>query len=310
MHVGVLAGGPSPEGKGSLLSADSAAKALANLGNTSELIDISEPGFWSRLTKVQAAFIAGHGWYAEDGKLQGLLELLGVPYTGPGVLASALGMHKPTFKQVLVGKGIPTLPWATLNKTASQEEIAKATDRLGFPLFAKPASNGESFEAGIVRTVGELQELLASDGPYSSQEYIVEPFVTGNTLTIGVLQEADRLIPLPVLEAVSHNEFYDAESKQNPDLHEYRCPAPLPDHVIETITQLALRAWEACSCHGVTRFDFMLAERGPVMLEMNTVPGLTRQGNLAAMAEASGLGLNRVIELMLESAFNRPTYCP
>ncbi|MFI1015827.1 D-alanine--D-alanine ligase [Streptomyces sp. NPDC020965] len=310
MHVGVLAGGPSPEGEGSFLSAESASKALGDLGHTSELIDLSEPGFWSRLKKVDAGFIAGHGWYAEDGKLQGLLEVLGVPYTGPGVLASALGMHKPTFKQLLVGKGIPTLPWASLTKAASREEIAKVIDRLGLPLFAKPASNGESFEAGIIRSMDDLQELLTSDGLYSSHEYIVEPFATGNTLTIGILQDGDRLIPLPVLEAVSHNEFYDAESKQNPDLHEYLCPAPVAPHITDRITELALLAWQACGCHGISRFDFMLNEQGPVMLEMNTVPGLTRQGNLAAMAEASGLGFNRIIELMLNSASNRPTYCP
>ncbi|MFG3024714.1 ATP-grasp domain-containing protein [Streptomyces sp. NPDC048254] len=310
MRIAILAGGPSPEGQGSFLSAEEAGRALKELGHSAELVDMAEPAFWTRVTTYDAAFIAGHGWYAEDGKLQGLLEVLGVPYTGSGVLASSVGMHKPTFKNLMVAEGINTLPWAPVSRGATSETISQVTTKLGLPLFVKPASNGESFEAGIVRSDEDFEKLLSAESEYSSQEFIAEPFIESNTLTVAVLEINGTVKPLPVLEAISLNEFYDSEAKQDPSLHEYRCPAPLPDFLTERIQELAVRVFTVCGCRGVARVDFMLSEGRPVVLEVNTVPGLTLQGNLAAMADASGMGYKRVIEIMLQSAFDRPSYCP
>ncbi|ANW18798.1 D-alanine--D-alanine ligase family protein [Streptomyces clavuligerus] len=310
MRVAILAGGPSPEGQGSFLSADAAGQALRELGHETEVVDISVPDFWKRLPDFEAAFIAGHGWYAEDGKLQGLLEVMGLPYTGSGVLASSVGMHKPTFKSLMVAHGIETLPWEPVSRGATAAQISRVTAGIGLPLFAKPASNGESFEAGIVRSDKDLRELLAEEGEYSSDEFIAEPFLTGNTFTVGVLDIDGKIEALPVLEAVSLREFYDSEAKQDPSLHEYRCPAPIPDSLRDRMQELAVRVFTVCGCRGVARVDFMLSEDRPVVLEVNTVPGLTLQGNLAAMAKASGLGYRRVVEIMLQSAFDRPAYCP
>ncbi|MFJ3713676.1 D-alanine--D-alanine ligase [Streptomyces sp. NPDC090053] len=306
MRISVLVGGPSPEGEGSYTSGDPAAKALAGLGHDVDIIDMLDLEFWKRLHTYDAAFVAGHGWYAEDGKLQGLLEMLRLPYTGSGVLASALGMHKPTFKKLLAAHGLPTLPFAVLRRGMAHDEVEQALNSLEFPLFMKPASSGDSFEAGIIHSVEDIQEILTGEGQYVSQEYLAEPYLQTNTMTVGVLNIAGETRALPVLEAVSKNEFYDNEAKNDPRLTDYRCPAPVPDELAQSMQDMALRVFELCGCYGVGRVDFMMAPDGPVVLELNTVPGMALTGNLATMAAADGISYEQMIETILASGFRRP----
>ncbi|MGW1916493.1 D-alanine--D-alanine ligase family protein [Streptomyces sp. NPDC002076] len=311
MRIAVLVGGPSPEGEGSYTSGEPAAKALTNLGHSAEMVDMLDLEFWKKLPDYDAAFLAGHGWYAEDGKLQGLLEMVRLPYTGSGVLASALGMHKPTFKRLLTAHGIPTLPSAVLRRGMSRDDIVQALADLKFPLFVKPASSGDSFEAGIVRNMADVETILTSEGRYVSQEYLAEPYLSTNTMTVGVLQISGEIRALPVLEAVSKNEFYDNEAKNDPDLTEYRCPAPVSEELSQTMRSTALRVFEICGCYGVGRVDFMLSSDGPIVLELNTVPGMALTGNLATMAAADGISYDRLIEAILTSGLQRPaTYQP
>ncbi|MFD9565085.1 D-alanine--D-alanine ligase [Streptomyces sp. NPDC059994] len=309
MRIGVIVGGPSPERDGSYLSGEAAQKALTSLGHTADLVDMSD-GFWRSISQYDVAFIAGHGWYAEDGKLQGLLEILGVPYTGSGVLASAVGMHKPTFKMLMRAHKIPTAPWAVLRPGSSAAEIATVIEELGLPLFVKPSSSGESLAAGIARSSDDVAQLIGAVEEFAPQEYIVEPLLQGNTVTVGILEIDGRLEALPALEAIAHNEFYDSQAKSDPHFRTYRCPAPLAPEVADTIQDLAVKVFIACECRGVARVDFMMGPDGPVVLEVNTVPGLTHQGNLAAMAQAFGLDYQRMIDVILSSATGRPAYCP
>ncbi|MGW7514211.1 D-alanine--D-alanine ligase family protein [Streptomyces sp. NPDC054796] len=310
MHIGVIVGGPSPERDGSYLSGEAAQKALVDLGHQADLIDMSDKGFWREIGQYEVAFIAGHGWFAEDGKVQGMLEIQGIPYTGSGVLASALGMHKPTFKKLMMAEGIPTAPWAVLRPGSSDVEIRAAVEELGLPVFVKPSSSGESLAAGIARSTREVVQLLGSVEEFAPQEYLVEPLLQGNTLTIGLLEIEGRLEALPALEAIPHKGFYDSHAKSDPSLRTYLCPAPLAEETAESIRELALKVFRVCECRGVARVDFMMGKAGPVVLEVNTVPGLTHQGNLAAMAEAAGFGYQAMIEAILNSASDRPAYCP
>ncbi|WP_406199084.1 MULTISPECIES: ATP-grasp domain-containing protein [unclassified Streptomyces] len=306
MRIAVLIGGPSPEGEGSYTSGEPAAKALSDLGHSVDLLDMLDVEFWKKLPDYEAAFIAGHGWYAEDGKLQGMLEMLRFPYTGSGVLASALGMHKPTFKQLMAAHGIPTLPSAVLRRGMSNTEIRQTLSALEFPLFVKPASSGDSFEAGIVRSVEDVARLLNGEGKYVSQDYLAEPYLSTNTMTVGVLEIDGEVRALPVLEAVSKNEFYDNEAKNDPNLTEYKCPAPVPDELSERMRSIALRVFELCGCYGVGRVDFMMSQDGPVVLELNTVPGMALTGNLATMANADGISYEGMIGAILSSGMKRP----
>ncbi len=306
MRIAVLLGGPSPEGEGSFTSGEPAAKALISLGHEVDTLDMMNAGFWKDLQKYEAVFLAGHGWYAEDGKLQGLLEMLRIPYTGSGVLASALGMHKPTFKNLLSAHGIATLPFAVLKRGCSREEIKEAISGLKFPLFMKPASSGDSFEAGIIRGIEDIEKIATTRGKYISQEYLVEPYLTTNTMTIGIIEQDGKPTALPALEAVPRNEFYDNEAKNDPSLTEYRCPAPVEADVADHMRDTALRVFKICGCSGVGRVDFMISEDGPVVLELNTIPGLAPTGNLATMAAAAGISYERLTELILDSALNRP----
>lgn len=310
MRIAVLVGGPSPERDGSYLSGEAAQKALIVLGHTADLIDMSDDGFWKTLNEYDAAFIMRPRMVRRGRQAAGLLELQGVPYTGPGVLSSAIGMHKPTFKKLMKAEGIPTAPWAVLRSDASGHEINDVIERLGAALFGKPASSGESLAAGIVRSADDLRALIQAEGEFTPDEYLVEPLLEGNTLTVGVLEVDGELQTLPVLEAIPHKEFYDSQAKSDPQMRTYRCPALLPQEVTSALHELARRVFTACACRGVARVDFMMGFDGPVVLEINTVPGLTHQGNLAAMCEAHGLSYERMIEIILDSAAGRPAYCP
>ncbi|MEU2429987.1 D-alanine--D-alanine ligase [Streptomyces sp. NPDC007861] len=306
MRVAVLVGGPSPEGEGSYTSGEPAAKALTELGHSVDTLDMLDAEFWKKLPAYDMAFLAGHGWYAEDGKLQGLLEMLRTPYTGSGVLASALGMHKPTFKQLMTAHGIPVLPTAVLRRGMTGAQIQQAIAHLEFPLFLKPSSSGDSFEAGIMRSVEDIEGILNTEGRFVSQEYLAEPYLSTNTMTVGILEIDGEVRALPVLEAISSNEFYDNEAKNDPSLTEYKCPAPIPRELSDQMQAVALKVFGICGCYGVGRVDFMMSPQGPVVLELNTIPGLALTGNLATMAAAGGVDYPRMIEAILAGGLARP----
>ncbi|MFJ1754948.1 D-alanine--D-alanine ligase [Kitasatospora sp. NPDC088134] len=305
--IAVVTGGRSEERDRSLLSGKAVHEALARMGIAHTVLDASAPEFVENVKGADLAFMAIAGQYSEDGKLQGLLDSLGTPYTGSGVLASALGMHKPTAKQLVHAAGVPVLPHLIAQSGDDPRLVAdQVAQCLGFPVIVKPASEGGSIGMTIIRETGALAAAIG-DG----REWLIEPFVTGTAVTCGIITRDGRTEALPPLETLPTDaEFYDYRAKRNPDGHRYRCPAELPPSTIKAIQDAAVKAHDALSCHGYSSSDFMVTATGELhWLEINTLPGLSPQGNLATMANAAGYSYDQLIGMIIASA-HRDGYRP
>ncbi|MYV52511.1 D-alanine--D-alanine ligase [Streptomyces sp. SID3212] len=312
MRVGVLYGGDSPERAGSIVSGEAASKALSVQGVRAELIDLTGLDLAALSGRIDVALLAAHGLGGEDGKVQGALDLLGIPYTGSGVLASATGMHKVRFKELMQSNLVDTPSWVDISPSWSIDTaISTASMSLGYPLFLKPVSGGGSLAAGIARDSTELRDLLsqARERPYDG--YLIEEYVPGTPCSVGVLETEGELHTLPVHSVETDRPFYDYEAKHDLALRREQCPALIPDLMSTRLRQLALRAHRRIGAHGVSRVDFLLSPDGRTpMLEINTVPGLSPSGNLATMAAAAGIPYEELILRVLDTAFTKPAYVP
>jgi D-alanine-D-alanine ligase len=303
--IGLVTGGRSGERDRSLLSAEAAGEALGRQGLKFVRLDPGERDFADRIRDVGVAFLAIAGQWAEDGKLQGLLDSLGVPYTGSGVLASATAMHKPTAKALVAAAGVRVLPHALVCEGDDLAEVARTFERLGMPVILKPCSEGGSIGVQVLRDPGQLPKVLAEDAGHG--EWLIEPFLVGSAITCGVLQRDGALVTLPPLETVPTTaEFYDYAAKRNPEGHRYLCPAMVPGAVLAEISQSTLAAHLALRCSGYSRSDFLVTPDGDVFwLEANTLPGLSRYGNLATMASAAGISYDELITTILANALRQ-----
>ncbi|MFD7098319.1 D-alanine--D-alanine ligase family protein [Streptomyces xanthophaeus] len=312
-RIGVIYGGDSPERPGSIASAEAVFKALSDAGLRAEMIDMGdlrELGATLR-ERIDVALLACHGLGGEDGKVQGHLEQLGIPYTGSGVLASALGMHKPTFKTLLAALNIDTPKSITVLAEHSVESTVTTVElNLGYPVFVKPAGGGGSLGAGIARNAEDLNRLLRArrDQPYA--EYMVEEYLDGIPCTVGILDQGGP-VALPLLTCETDRDFYDYEAKHDRGLRRETCPAALPENVEQRVVETALQVHRRIGAHGVSRVDFLICPdgRSPV-LEVNTVPGLSEHGNLATMAAAAGMPYVDLIKRVLDTAFTKVSYVP
>jgi D-alanine-D-alanine ligase len=307
--IGLVTGGRSGERDRSLLSAAAVGGTLDRLGLKFVRLDPSEREFADRILKADVAFLAIAGQWAEDGKLQGLLDSVGVPYTGSGVLASATAMHKPTAKTLVAAAGVRVLPHALIRESDDLADVARAAQALGMPVILKPCSEGGSIGVQVIRDPGRLPKALAEDA--GRGEWLIESFTAGSAVTCGVLQRDGALMALPPLETVPATaEFYDYAAKRDPEGHRYLCPAMVPGTVLAEITRSALAAHLALRCSGYSRSDFLVTPDGDVFwLEANTLPGLSRRGNLATMASAAGISYDELITTILANA-RRQGYRP
>ncbi|MGW0314037.1 D-alanine--D-alanine ligase family protein [Streptomyces flavidovirens] len=263
LRIGVLCGGNSPERAGSIASGEHAAKALAGAGLTTELIDIADTPLSALAGRIDVALLGLHGLGGEDGKVQGALEMAGMPYTGSGVLASALGMHKPTFKQLLARVSIDTPRWVVPLATYSVAATLSAVRHtLGYPVFIKPASGGGSLAAGIARDDHQLRAMLETTQSEPYAEYVIEEYVQGIPCTVGMIEVEGHMVTLPVHDVESKKEFYDYEAKHDPNLRVEHCPSILPPPTTEGMQYLAKRVFQMIGAHGVIRVDFMVAASG------------------------------------------------
>jgi D-alanine-D-alanine ligase len=312
LRIGVLCGGDSPERPGSIASGEAAVKSLSMQGLAVELIDLRGVDWGALAGRIDVALLASHGLGGEDGKVQGALDMLGIPYTGCGVKASAVGMHKPTFKRMMQSEMIDTPRWIDVHSGLSTAAtVSSAALTLGFPVFVKPSSGGGSLEAGIARNESELAVLLETTREQPYAEYMIEEFVSGAPCTIGVLEIDGKLTTLPIHSVETDREFYDYEAKHDLSQRRETCPADLPALVTTQLSQLALRAHRIIGAHGVSRVDFLASPSGRTpMLEVNTVPGLSAHGNLATMAAAAGVSYADLIRHVLITAFTKPAYVP
>lgn len=301
-------GGFSSEREISLRSGRAVSRALRELGHDVREVDMGEDAICQLLgikDWADVAFVCLHGRWGEDGTVQGALELLGLPYTGSGVLASSLAMSKSTAKEVLETKGITVPKGMTLRKAEAvggpREVIWEEVERtVGYPCIVKPDGEGSTLGTTVAGDREDLVRGIEEAFQYD-ETILVEEFIKGRELTVGLLGIPPR--PLPVLEVVPSHAIYDYQCKYTPGRTRYLVPAPIPDEAAVRLQELAVRAHQALSCEGISRVDFMMDEKGDFYcLEVNTIPGMTELSLIPKAAEAAGLSFLEVVAEVLASA--------
>jgi D-alanine-D-alanine ligase len=294
--VAVLMGGRSAERAVSLKSGSMVLAALKKKGVDAHAFDPKERGIDALIReRFDRAFVILHGRYGEDGTVQGALELLGIPYTGSGVLASALAMDKWRTKLVWQACGIPTPRSELLAHGSDMQAVAT---RLGLPLMVKPANEGSSIGMTKVKSVRELPEAYALAANYD-RVVIAEAFVEGVELTAGILGDK----PLPLIKLETPREFYDYEAKYQAEDTRYVIPCGLPPDAERIVQDEALFAFETLGCRGWGRVDVMLDRSGkPYFLEVNTLPGMTDHSLVPMAARHAGLSFEDLCLRILELA--------
>jgi D-alanine-D-alanine ligase len=302
--IGVLMGGLSGERDVSLRSGANCLRALLSRGYDAVSIDaVRDVAQRLDEEQIEVAFLALHGRYGEDGTIQGLLEIMGIPYTGSGVLASALGMNKVAAKKVVMGSGVPTPAYCEVGTEESPATAAaRITAELGLPVMLKPVEEGSSL--GVTKCSDEAS--LGTSIDQARADYgavFAERFVAGREITVGVLQRERGLETLPILELVPKNEFYDYEAKYTKGLTDFVLPAPLPPPVYAAAERIALASFAATGCRGYARIDIMVDGEGePWFIEVNTLPGMTDTSDLPAQAKAAGMSYEDLVETILFTA--------
>jgi D-alanine-D-alanine ligase len=292
-RIGVLMGGVSREREVSLKTGVAILQALQEGGYQAVGIEVSFD-IAKRLLQesIDVAFIALHGRWGEDGTVQGLLELLRIPYTGSGVLASALAMHKIKAKEIFLFHGIPTPEFITPQEGEIEEPPFPP------PWVVKPASEGSTIGVGIVKDREGLEGAIRNAREYD-QQVLVEQFIEGKELTVGILAGE----PLPVIEIAPQGGFYDYEAKYSPGLTDYLCPAPISEEKQQEAQEVSLRAYHTLGCSGCARVDLRLSEHGEVfVIEVNTVPGMTETSLVPKAAAHVGISFPHLVEVILEEA--------
>lgn len=294
--VAVLMGGRSAERPVSLKSGGMVLAALKASGIDAHAFDPSERGLDALIEeRFSRAFIALHGRFGEDGTVQGALEFLGLPYTGSGVLASALAMDKLRTKQLWQAGGLPTPPFELLE---SRTDFSTVAARLGLPIMVKPANEGSSIGMSKVRAAADLEEAFALAVNYD-RVVIAEKFIEGTELTGAILGRE----PLPLIKLETTRDFYDYDAKYVRDDTRYIVPCGLPEAKEREIRELCLRAFDTLGCSGWGRADLMLDASGnPYLLEVNTSPGMTDHSLVPMAARAVGISYEQLCVKILEGA--------
>jgi len=305
-RVVVLQGGRSSEHEVSLASAESVVGALRERGHDVRTLELARGADWlpdeaavRALTEAGVVFPVLHGPFGEDGSVQGLLELAGVPYVGAGVTASALCMDKDLFKSVLRDNGIPVTRNVTLRRGADTDIP------YGFPVFVKPARLGSSVGISKAHDEDELNAAIALAFQHD-EKVLVEEFVSGVEVEVGVLGNHRPAVSLPGQIVVTKNEWYDYEAKYDEGEMELRVPPDLSAGQIARVRELALAAFVAAECEGMARADMFVRDDGEVLVnELNTIPGFTSTSVYARLFEASGLPYGDLLERLLALALER-----
>lgn len=302
--VAVVMGGPSAEREVSLNTGAAIANALREYGYTNVVeIDLDPRNFGKQLaeSKAEVVFNAVHGFYGEDGRLQTLLEICEMPYTGSGMIASVSCMDKVITKRMLRDAGISTPACLIVNKKESGIK-EKIMQRFSLPVVIKPASQGSSIGVEIVKEENQLDEALANAFKYS-RDILVEEFIGGKELTVSMMQKDGEVVALPVIHIAPHSGMYDYHSKYTKGATEYICPADLDEETTKKVQEISKQAYEVLGCSGVARADVMLDEEGNgYVLEINTVPGMTATSLVPKAAAAAGISFPELCNIILQSA--------
>jgi D-alanine-D-alanine ligase len=304
VKVAVLKGGRSLERGVSLRSGARVEDALERLGHEVMPLE-ADSGLVKQLTgsRPDVAFVAMHGPGGEDGTVQELLEILGIPFTGPSVAACARCIDKVLAKHELRSAGVPTPDWFAFNETAFRElgaadALGGIEERLGFPLVVKPSRGGSALGIKFAESWFDVPEALVSAFSYDDR-VLLERFVAGRELAVSVLGNE----PLPVVEVIPQaGDSYDFEARYEIGRTSFVCPAELGEGEAASVTEAASGAYEALGCSGFSRVDLILADDGPQVLEVNAIPGLTDTSLLPQAAEAAGMTFEQLVEKILELA--------
>ncbi|HEX2603871.1 MAG TPA: D-alanine--D-alanine ligase [Oxalicibacterium sp.] len=303
--VGVLFGGRSAEREVSLMSGQGVLAALKSKGIDAHAFDPGQRGLAELAAeKFDRVFIALHGRYGEDGTLQGALEQLGVPYTGPGVMSSAIAMDKVMTKRIWQANDLPTPKFLVLDaRTQDEVTLRAAADELGYPLMLKAPHEGSTIGISKVAESSQLQAGFALCAKYDST-VLAEQFISGRELTVPVLGEGHEARALPVIEIRAPEGNYDYQNKYFGEETKYLCPAPLDQALTQRIQEIAVQAFNALGCRGWSRVDFMLrhSDNAPFLLEINTSPGMTGHSLVPMSARESGMSYEDLCVKILRSA--------
>lgn len=297
-RIGVLMGGVSAEREISLKTGEAIENALRERGYDVCPIDVGYD-IATRIASEQIAiaFIALHGRLGEDGTIQGMLEMTRIPYTGSGVLASALSMDKIMSKRIFGAQAIPTPGFRVLERT---EEISAALETINLPLpiVVKPASEGSTIGVSIVRNRSDLARAIEHARQYD-RRVLLEEYITGKEITLGVLNGQ----PLPIIEILPKGGFYDYRAKYTKGETEYILPPRMPRKAQKEAAMVGLQAYNALGCEGCARVDMMADEKGnPFVLEVNTMPGMTETSLVPKAARFSGIEFPELVERILMAA--------
>ncbi len=302
LKIGVISGGISSERDISLLTGKNIYQSLLESGYNALFIDLKDD-FYSKLKEINLAFLAIHGRYGEDGTAQGLLELMKIPYTGPGVLASAIAINKIMSKKILIYENIPTPEYIELN-SASGEDLKKMVSviekKFDYPIVVKPNSEGSTIGVNIVQKKDQLKHAVEEAVKYDNK-ILVEEYIKGRELTVSIIGREP--VALPIIEIKPKSGFYDYKSKYTKNMTRYIVPAELDKKVANRVSEMALKCHRVLECSGISRVDFILDDTGNAyVFELNTMPGMTATSLVPKAAKAAGIDFALLVEIILDSA--------
>jgi D-alanine-D-alanine ligase len=313
-RIGVIQGGSSMERSISLKTGAAVRQALASWGLRALPVEArGDIAGRLRCSRIDFAYLAVHGSPGEDGTLQGLLEMMGISYTGSGVLASALAMNKPLAKAVFRQAGVPTPPWREIachpersegSRRKQHDEILRSVHslRMTLPVVVKPAQQGSALGVTVVQKRNRLSRALSHALSFGSRA-LIEKYIPGTEVTVGVLGSD----PLPVVEIIPAHRFYDFYSKYNPGGSRHLVPARLSYSTLSRVRAAALRAFSALHCRAYGRVDLIVSREGtPYVLEVNTIPGMTSVSLLPDAARAAGISFEELVLRIIEHSLSDP----
>ncbi|MFO0753137.1 MAG: D-alanine--D-alanine ligase [Thermodesulfovibrionales bacterium] len=305
-RIGVLMGGTSAEREVSLKSGMAVYRALEKKGYRVASLDVDQSV--ARLLekeKIEVAFLVLHGGHGENGAIQGFLELMGIPYTGSGVLASALAMDKEASKRMFLGNGVPVPSFIEIRKSALKvPSLTSSSLGAGFalPWVVKPSTEGSSIGVSIVREEAKLSAALDQAFAFADR-VMIEQYIEGKEVQVGILNDT----ALGSVEVRPKAEFYSYEAKYTPGMTEYILPPEIDPGLLSETERIALSAHRALGCKGATRVDLIIGKNSdPYVLEVNTIPGMTETSLLPKIAQLSGLDFTSLVEAILRDAITKP----
>ena len=303
--IAVLMGGSSAEREISLLSGTGVLAALRSGGFDAHAFDPSErPMDDLKREGFQRCFIALHGRHGEDGCIQGALELMGIPYTGPGPMASAIAMNKVMTKRVWRAEVLPTPRGRVLSRDEQVDKyIGKVPDELGLPLIVKPPHEGSSVGVTKVKSWAQMKEAVELAAGYDA-DVLCEEFIDGDEVTVAVLGSGMDTMALPVVRIVAPEGKYDLQNKYFTDVVKYHCPSGLPEAEEKEVQRLAIAAYRALGCRSWSRADLIIraSDRKPFLIEMNTSPGMTTHSLVPMAARAVGVSYEALCAHLVATA--------